>query len=262
MSWDSVRRLKQIALLGSLGLLVAVGLLHLLGQRLPEHLSLATDHWVVPLVSVASADTEVPSSDTGRALLVHLREIEASTVSSRYAHRTDVDPHAGRYHWDCSGMVGWLLRRHAPRSFSRLGRERPVAADFARLIARSSSEPVATGWQRIARIEDVEAGDVFAWRSPPELRSENSTGHVGIVLGAPRRAVAWGDVWSVRIADSTTLPHEDDSRLHGADRDGGLGTGVMTFVVDEDGVVTHYGWAGSLSPVYVRAAVVFGRPHG
>lgn len=257
-----MRRLKKIVLWGGGALLAALIVFHLLAQRLPEHLAPATDYGVVPLLSVARADTEVPSSDTARALLVHLSEIEASTVSSRYAHRTDVDPHAGRYHWDCSGMVGWLLRRHAPRSFSRLGRERPVAADFARLIARSNTEPVASGWQRIARIEDVEAGDVFAWRSPPELRSENSTGHVGIVLGAPRRAVSWGDVWSVRIADSTTVPHEDDSRLERADRDGGLGIGVMTFVVDEDRAVTHYGWAGSLSPIYVRADVVFGRPHG
>lgn len=220
--------------------------------RLPPHLSAATDFGVVPFVG-HTLDDEAPGSERGGAVLLHLLAIREGTRSSRYAHATDVRPSEGRYHWDCSGMVGWLLRRHAPAAFAALGRGRPVAADFARTIAREGR-----GWERIRRIEELRAGDVFAWRSPPELRTSGATGHVGIVLAAPRRATALGEVWEVRIADSTTLPHDRDSRAASGDVDGGLGTGVMTFVAS-DGGASHYGWHGPLSPIYVRTDVVFGR---
>jgi hypothetical protein len=102
------------------------------------------------------------------------------------------------------GWWGWLLRRHAPRSFSRLGRERPVAADFARLIARSNTEPVASGWQRIARIEDVEAGDVFAWAlaaRAPQREQHGPRGH------RPRRAEARGLVGRRVVGAHRRLDH-------------------------------------------------------
>lgn len=241
---------------GLLFVLVALALVCVWARRrLPDFVAPATDFGVVPFASSAPS-VETPETEPGRALVAHLVEIEAATRSSRYAHTTDVDVAAGRYHWDCSGMVGWLVRRHAPRAFRSLGRGRPVAADFARTIDRG-----APGWDRVERLQDVRAGDVFAWRSPPELRRDGSTGHVGIVLAAPRRALALGDVWQVRIADSTTVPHERDTRLEHGDTDGGLGIGVMTFVAGEGGA-SHYGWAGVLSPLYVEADVVFGRLEG
>ncbi len=229
----------------------------LTGVVLPSYADPWTDFGVVPLVGVDPA-REVPPTERGRAIVAHLASIEASSQSSRYAHLTDVDPARGRYHWDCSGMVGWILRRHAPAAFESLHRERPVAADYARVIGRASPD-ARRGFRRIAAIEDVRAGDVFAWRAPPSLRRAGSTGHVGFVLGAPRRIASSGSVWAVPIADSTTLPHELDSRLVRLDRDGGLGTGTMTFVADPSGAVTHYGWMGALSPVYVETEVVFGR---
>lgn len=239
------------------GLAVFVLAWCLVSQALPSYAAPLTDFGVVPVLAVPGA-LEVPPTERGRAIVAHLSSIEASAVSGRYAHRTDVDPSAGRYHWDCSGMVGWMLRRHAPAAFASLGRERPVAADYARVIASASSD-AGRGFRRIASIEAVRAGDVFAWRSPEALRRAGSTGHVGFVLGTPRRVASTSSVWSVSIADSTTLPHELDSRLSHLDRDGGLGVGVMTFVADPEGAVTHYGWMGVLSPIYVEAQVVFGR---
>jgi hypothetical protein len=229
----------------------------LVSAALPSYAAPLTDFTVVPIVAMTGERT-VPPTERGRAIVVHLSSIEADTRSGRYAHRTDVDPSSGHYHWDCSGMVGWMLRRHAPAAFASLHRERPVAADYARVIAAASTD-ASRGFRRIASIEDVRAGDVFAWRAPEALRSAGSTGHVGFVLGTPRRVVSGGSVWSVPIADSTTLPHELDSRLARLDRDGGLGTGVMTFAADPGGTITHYGWMGVLSPVYIETTVVFGR---
>lgn len=98
---------------------------------------------------------------------------------------------------------------------------------------------------------------MFAWRAPAALRRAGSTGHVGFVLGTPRRVASVS--WSVPIADSTTLPHELDSRLGDLDRDGGLGVGVTTFVADASGAVTHCGCKGVLSPIYIETPVLFGR---
>lgn len=209
-------------------------------------------------VATAGVEPETPPTAAGQAIVTELDEIARTTTSSRYTHRTDVDVAAGRYHWDCSGMVGWLLRRHAPAAFRALGRARPVAADLSATIARAPGAPGGP-WQRIADVRDVRAGDVFAWRAPPAFRGAGSTGHTGIVLSTPQRIVSASSVYAVRIADSTTMPHELDSRIAAGDTDGGLGTGVMTFVVDDAGSATHYGWWGALSPLYVEAPVVFGR---
>lgn len=236
--------------------LVLVGAGAAVRRQLPGHLDPLTDFGVLPVASRAAGEPEVPETEAGRAILAHLASIEATTTSDRYAHQTDVDEREGRYHWDCSGMVGWLVRRHAPTAFATLGRGRPVAADFARTIQREGR-----GWRRIEDLSEVRAGDVFAWRSLPSMRSSNSTGHVGFVLAAPRRALSLGDVWELRIADSTTLPHDRDARTTRGDLDGGLGTGVMTFVRAEGGA-SHYGWHGVLSPLYVEADVVFGRLEG
>ena len=241
-----------------MAILLALVLGSVLGSAaLPTYAAPLTDFAVVPLIAVPG-ELGVPPTERGRAIIAHLSSIDGDTRSGRYAHRTDVDPLRGRYHWDCSGMVGWMLRRHAPSAFASLHRERPVAADYARVIAAASTE-ASRGFRRVASIEDVRSGDVFAWRAPVALRSAGSTGHVGFVLGTPRRVASAGAVWSVQIADSTTLPHELDSRLARLDRDGGLGTGVMTFTADDDGAVTHYGWMGVLSPVYIETPVVFGR---
>lgn len=249
--------MRRIVVWTGLGALAVAILVAAPRRILPRHIVAASDLGVLPLATEGPA-LEVPPTDRGRAMVAHLIEIAASTRSGRYAHRTDVDTASGRYHWDCSGMVGWLLRRHAPRSLRAVGRSRPRAADFAAHIAASPTHP-GGAWQRIERIEEVRAGDVFAWRTPPALRVDGNTGHSGIVLARPRRIIAASEVWSVRIADSTTAPHAFDSRTATADLDGGLGFGTMTLVVDDAAAVTHVGWVGALSPLYVQARVVFGR---
>jgi hypothetical protein len=150
---------------------------------------------------------------------------------SRYQHSTKVRADDGVYHWDCSGMTGWILRRAAPAAFRRLGRGRPVARDFVSVIERAPTDRARAGWQRIAHIADVMPGDVFAWRRPRGLPSKN-TGHVGIVLDRPLPVPGLPGGWAVRIADSSSFTHQDDSRRD--DPDGGFGIGSITFLVDAD----------------------------
>lgn len=208
----------------------------------------------VPLPEVTEPPP-APPTRAGQKVVALLGQIERTLQESSYQHTTRVRADQGIFHWDCSGMTAWILRRVAPATMRGLS-GRPVARDFARVIARAPTERSRGGWRRIARIDEVMPGDVFAWKRPRGLPSRN-TGHVGFVVGKPVAVPGLPGGWAVRIADSSSFIHQNDTRAH--DLDGGFGMGTMTFLVDADGRVTHYGWAGTRSALYVVTEVQFGR---
>jgi hypothetical protein len=212
----------------------------------------------LPAAPVASEPAPPPGSRAAARVLATLGEIEASLTSSRYQAATRVRVADGVYDWDCSGMAAWILRRAAPAALAALASRRPVARDFAAAIERAPTAHGRGGWQRIARIEDVLPGDVFAWRRPRGFPSKN-TGHVGFVVAPPLAVPAIPNAWAVRIADSTSSFHQDDARAR--DDDGGFGLGTVVFLTDGEGRVTSYGWSGTRSEWYVVTPVVFGRVH-
>lgn len=58
----------------------------------------------------------------------------AATVSSEYNHTTYVNEATGTYNYDCSGFVGYALRRLSLPAWNdvpRGSRSRPLAEDFA-----------------------------------------------------------------------------------------------------------------------------------
>jgi len=185
-----------------------------------------------------------------------LDRIRLGLNDTRYQHATRVRERQGLFHWDCSGMAAWILRRSAPRALAAVGRERPVARDFYNAIERAPTERPRRGWQRLEHIRDARPGDVFAWLRPPDWPPRN-TGHVGFVVEQPRRLLRYRDTWTVRIADATSVPHEDDTR--GDDGVGGFGSGTIMFVTDGDGQGLGYGWFGSESRGVVPTRILFGR---
>ncbi|MCC6994722.1 MAG: hypothetical protein IT370_08945 [Deltaproteobacteria bacterium] len=209
---------------------------------------------VLPLPEVTEPPPPAPTR-AGRKVVALLGEIERTLTESSYQHTTTVRAREGVFNWDCSGMTAWILRRVAPATLRGLG-GRPVARDFARVIARAPTERSRNGWRRIVRIDEVMPGDVFAWKRPRGMPSRN-TGHVGFVVGRPAPVPGLPGGWAVRLADSSSFIHQDDTRAH--DLDGGFGMGTMTFLVDAEGRVTHYGWAGTRSSLYVITEVQFGR---
>ncbi len=197
-----------------------------------------------------------PASTAAERTMAVLAEIRASVVDTVYQHTTDVRASEGRYRWDCSGMAAWVLRRSAPGAMRGITRERPVARDFVRAIERAPTGRSRGGWQRLASIAEVGPGDLFAWRRPRGFPSRN-TGHVGFVVNAPIAIPALGNAYAVRIADATSLGHQDDSRRD--DPDGGFGMGTIVFLTDAEGRGTHYGWFGTESEGYVVTPIVVGR---
>jgi hypothetical protein len=199
-----------------------------------------------------------PATRAGKKLLELAATIEATRTDTVYSHRTHVRSKDGVYHFDCSGMINWMLARVAKRALESINRERPVAASYVRVIQAAPTTRSRGGWQHIDVIGDVEPGDLFAWRRPKDWPKGGNSGHVGIVLAKPAKLAHVANAYVVRVLDSTRWRHQDDTR--GADETG-FGIGTILFVTDDDGHPIGYGWHGSNSKGYYETDVVFGRVH-
>ncbi|MCC6875916.1 MAG: hypothetical protein IT378_16530 [Sandaracinaceae bacterium] len=207
---------------------------------------------VLALMSLCS----MASAQRNEQVMARVARIEATLRETRYQHRTDVDVARGRYRFDCSGMVTWILRSSAPGAARGLGASRPVARTYARAIARAPANGQRRGWRRIERWQDVRPGDVFAFERPGWWPSRN-TGHTGIVV-SPLRWAGPGTS-AGEIVDSTDLSHGGDGRALGGR--GGFGRATMSFhgLRGLGGDFAGFGWFGPLGPVMWQR-VFIGRP--
>jgi len=208
-----------------------------------------------PTVDVANR-ASVPAGAAGDRVLRVLAHVEQRLQTTRYQHATVVRERDGVFHWDCSGMAAWVLRRAAPRAMAGVRRGRPVARDFFNAIDRAPVDRGLRGWQKLSHIEHARPGDVFAWLRPPAFAPRN-TGHVGFIVEAPVPVPRAPHAYTVRITDATSLPHQSDSRAY--EGEGGYGTGTILFLTDGQGQATAYGWFGTSSPGVIPTRIVFGR---
>lgn len=176
-------------------------------------------------------------------IMQRLGKVTATLQESEYSYGFSVNEKRGIYKFDCSGMVQWVLRKAAPVAAATMARgltPRPLARDFQRRIGRAPIDRERGGFRRIAKVADLEPGDVVAWVKPVEIESPN-TGHVAFVLLRPVLAPGYADAYLVRIADSTRLLHDDDTRVGR----NGFGFGTILLVADpETGAPVAYGWMG------------------
>jgi hypothetical protein len=207
--------------------------------------------WAAPSLAVAS------STPRNERILESVARIAETLRDSKYNHATIVDEREGRYEFDCSGFVTWVLRRTAPGAhaalLARSVKQRPLARDYYWELAKApTGEKTPRGVRRIARVDEAQAGDLVAWLKPSQLRSPH-TGHVGFLLEQPRPVPELEHAYVVRIADASSYQHDDDDRF-GTGRTG-FGSGVILLLADPDtGQPKAYGWFG------VRSAYVFETP--
>jgi hypothetical protein len=190
-------------------------------------------------------------------VMARLGRIAATLEESEYSYGLSVDEKKGVYRFDCSGMVQWVLRRASPAAAATMAYgldTRPLARDFQRRIARAPNDRARGGWQRIDRIVDLRAGDVVAWLKPVEIDSPN-TGHVAFVLMPPVLVPGYENAYFVRIADSTRLLHDEDTRVGRS----GFGFGTILLVANETGAPMAYGWVGLKWRAF-ETAISLGRP--
>lgn len=212
----------------------------------------------VSMPAPASASTaKAPASEL---ILGQIARITQNLQSSKYNHATVVDERQGRYEFDCSGFVTWVLRRSAPGAYSSLlaRSKRPLARDYYQELARAPlGERTPRGIRRIARIDQAEPGDIVAWLKPALLRSPH-TGHVGFLLERPRALDDVAGGYLVRIADASSYQHQDDDRYESGRT--GFGSGTILLVADpETGEPRAYGWFGLYSRWVLETSIAIGR---
>jgi hypothetical protein len=193
------------------------------------------------------------------SIMKTLGRISETMTQTEYARGAPrVDERRGIYAFDCSGMAEWVLRKATPvaatYAFSGLG-HRPLASDFYHRIADVSFPQGHHGWQRIARVDEAEPGDVIAWIKPAIVQSAN-TGHVAFVVLKPARVPGRDQAFLVRIADSTSLMHDADTRS--GRRGFGLGT-ILVLADPGSGAPSGYGWVGLRAWTF-ETQMAIGRP--
>ena len=187
-----------------------------------------------------------------------LGKMAENLTDSVYSHGTQVDERRGIYAFDCSGMAYWVLRKASPRAARNVARGlggRPLARDFQQRLARAPTDKPRDGWSRVARVEDAAPGDVLAWIKPAIIDSAN-TGHVSFIVLPPQRLPGYDNAFLVRIADSTRLLHDNDTRVGR----NGFGLGTILLITDpETGGPEAYGWVGTRYRAF-KTAIAIGRP--
>jgi len=188
-----------------------------------------------------------------------LHGIETSWRSGRYDHNTHVDETHGQYVFDCSAMVTWVLRRATPQAQRELEAAsqavRPLARHYYRHLARPTP---SRAWAPVARVADARPGDVIAWVFPPWVHTA-VTGHVAFVIERPRPFAGRPNTFVLRIADSSSVPHDRDTRDRTQQR--GFGYGDIYVSVDpRTGAPVSY--RPNLRPGsgFLRTSLALGRP--
>jgi len=210
--------------------------------------------WQQPLASITLGKTVAASTTATAQLLEKIRFVDEHLKTSVYNHDTKVDIPKGRFEFDCSGLVNWLLKQVAPTAYAELKSDRPRVLEYAKTLKAIAYDKPSAGWRRIQKIADAEPGDVIAWPTPDWYPSD-ATGHMGIVYAKPEK-VSGG--YLVRIADATSYPHGEDSREGGT----GFGYGTIFIAVDPDtGEGKGQGWTGRYSTnTILKTPIYVGRP--
>jgi hypothetical protein len=145
------------------------------------------------------------------------------------------NPATGTYDCDCSEFVGYILEQIAPANYALIPKEehqlRPRAFRYYEYFHSLPDD--APGWHPIRKITSVRPGDIIAWRVP-DIEKDEDTGHVMIVAAKPEPRGP--GLVTVRVYDSSVLPHVDDTRGDNkGDYRSGVGEGGIVFRVDSDG---------------------------
>ena len=152
---------------------------------------------------------------------------------SAYDYKKSIDEKEGIYIFDCSTFISFVLKKSSPEALNALHVDEhhthARAKNFYEFLARLDEGERVQGWMGIKRIQNVQAGDIIAWKYDPKLKKRD-TGHVIMVYEKP--VLEEKGLWRVRVLDSTKGKHAQDSR---GENENGLGLGVMWFRVNQEG---------------------------
>ncbi len=176
-------------------------------------------------------------SPLGEKIGTEAEHIVHTLHNTHYQHDEQVDIATGTYDVDCSGFVSLVLKQAAPEHLQVIPKESgwaiPRAFKYEEFFHSLSSHP-EKGWHAVQEISQVRRGDIMAWAIPQNLGKDEDTGHVFVVAAAPEKLEV--GLFAVRVCDSSTVPHYDDSRVEaGGKFNTGVGTGTIHIKADNSG---------------------------
>jgi hypothetical protein len=150
-----------------------------------------------------------------------------------FTHEPIIDEETQTYKVDDGAFVALLLEHCAPEELRRVPKradERyPDAKDFYEFFETDPHRE----WERVRRIADAKRGDILAWRDTDGGHGR-SGGHVAVLAHEPEFD-SNARTWTVRVHDSSSAPHFDDSRQRGHEHQPGIGSGAFKLRVGSNG---------------------------
>src|SRR5580658_1869098 len=206
--------------------------------------------------------TPPPEGSAGAALLAEVNRELSVMKSSAYSHRTHVDEASGLFDYDCSGLLNYALGRASPDALLAVRAtttRRPRSAEFVAFLEGIPAGGRRGRWQRVARVQELSAGDVIVWLKPVGPHSTNP-GHTMMVPGAPTPDREQSDAFVVPVVDSTGLAHgSSDARAN--EHRTGLGQGMIVLLTDRAGAPIGYRWSLEKKSPDKMTRIAFGRLH-
>jgi hypothetical protein len=216
-----------------------------------------------PAVKVQLAGAKLASASTAKALTSAYTQFNNLTCT-QYSHKYTESP-PRFYYYDCVGFTGYTVRTSDPVAWNSLKKVTGLKTGYVPTPLRfetfmnelqTTAQP---GWQAVAAIQDVKAGDIFAWQPTKNGVPTNGVGHSVIPLTTPKViAGSNGLRWEVVVMDSTAGGHGPlDTRKpnnplsqrnvpiktsSGAVQASGLGIGTIAFDTTAEGQVTGIEW--------------------
>ena len=180
------------------------------------------------------------ATPNSEALYSEAQRIVSTFKESVYDHRNVANESTQSYRFNCSGFVGYVLKKiHQKEALNDIpidrGHTRARAQNFYDYF--QALKPDNPRWEAVLDVSKLERGDIIAWKFDASL-GKLDTGHVVIVAQKPEMEAP--QIYRVRVIDSTTARHDNDSRMAGYD---GLGMGNMRFRVNETGGITGIFWS-------------------
>jgi hypothetical protein len=182
-----------------------------------------------------------------------------NTATSYYSHSTYMNEETNTRRTDCSGFVDYAIRRVLPEAYDKVPHpdtQRPLANDWYKYLKeryQTASTQESIRWREIIHVRDLMPGDLVVWLRPENVSGDN-TGHIMVVAAKP--TTGRPSEWLVRIVDSTTSPHANDTR--GTTRTG-IGSGTIGLKVDSWDRPIAYWWRGGLSYNAYDTPIAMGR---
>jgi hypothetical protein len=144
----------------------------------------------------------------------------------------------GIYELDCSDYVDDLLKISQPRAYEDLAdsthTEKPTSNDYYQFFNNLSDDNSGHYWQRVDDVESLKPGDILVFSN------YGGGGHVMVVMDTPTPALSDDSAYFVKVSDSASSRHSDDTRPSHAS---GIGIGTLLLKENpETGEPSAYAW--------------------